>query len=523
MSTNFPVAKDQLTNPLSTSSTSTVSHSQQHANANDAIEALQTKVGVNNSTDINSLDYKVRHINLPVAGTDFIAFSEKGAPGGVATLDGYGLLNLSQVPFFTNLNANSLNAAQGTYYNLTVDNSFTLNGNAQQINATNLTLTDPMIYMGNNNPADSVDLGLVSSFNDGTYQHTGLVRDASDGKWKLFRGVTDEPGLTINFDQATYATLVAGRFEGDGSGLTGISMPAATAISLGSVYGKTGGTNVSLGQESLRRDNSSTRFNYTTAIGYGVAGENYYSNGSVARLTAIGYKAGAKITGQAYINEGSVIIGDEAVAGTASNPTGSVIIGSKAMSGTNLANGMNSVVIGANTAINAAAVNQSVLIGYNSGNTITGNSGGYNIIIGQYTEPSSPNAHHEITLGNQYMERFRIPGLGIDWTANTIPSNKIIFNDKTGSYTLQASDNHKMIRVDSSTDCTIQIPADTFNTGDEISVQQVGEGLISIQSGMAVQNIQSAAGTNPSTRTQYSALQIICLSSNLFTVIGDIV
>ena len=34
-------------------------HDAQHANANDAIAALQAKVGANGSTDTNSLDYKV--------------------------------------------------------------------------------------------------------------------------------------------------------------------------------------------------------------------------------------------------------------------------------------------------------------------------------------------------------------------------------------------------------------------------------------------------------------------------------
>jgi hypothetical protein len=59
MSTNFPDSLDTLTNPSSTDALSSPSHSQQHANANDAIEALQTKVGIDGSQDVNSLDYKV--------------------------------------------------------------------------------------------------------------------------------------------------------------------------------------------------------------------------------------------------------------------------------------------------------------------------------------------------------------------------------------------------------------------------------------------------------------------------------
>lgn len=59
MATNFPTSLDTITNPAATDSTKTVSHSQQHANANDAIEALEAKVGVNSSAVTSSLDYKL--------------------------------------------------------------------------------------------------------------------------------------------------------------------------------------------------------------------------------------------------------------------------------------------------------------------------------------------------------------------------------------------------------------------------------------------------------------------------------
>jgi len=62
MATNFPSSIDSLTNPNSTDALSSPSHSQQHTNANDAIEALQAKVGVNGSQDVNSLDYKVADV-----------------------------------------------------------------------------------------------------------------------------------------------------------------------------------------------------------------------------------------------------------------------------------------------------------------------------------------------------------------------------------------------------------------------------------------------------------------------------
>jgi hypothetical protein len=64
MATSFPTTKDEFVNPQPTDSPQLVSHAAQHANANDAIEALEAKVGVNNSTDPNSLDYKVKQLEL---------------------------------------------------------------------------------------------------------------------------------------------------------------------------------------------------------------------------------------------------------------------------------------------------------------------------------------------------------------------------------------------------------------------------------------------------------------------------
>jgi hypothetical protein len=70
MATDFPLDLDTLINPTSTSNLSTPSHSEQHANANDAIEALQQKVGIDGSTDINSIDYKVSQLESDLATLD---------------------------------------------------------------------------------------------------------------------------------------------------------------------------------------------------------------------------------------------------------------------------------------------------------------------------------------------------------------------------------------------------------------------------------------------------------------------
>jgi len=79
MATNFPTSLDALTNPTSANKLNDagVTHATQHANANDAIEALQAKVGVDSSAVTTSLDYKVRNVPIATAVT--------GLGTGVAT------------------------------------------------------------------------------------------------------------------------------------------------------------------------------------------------------------------------------------------------------------------------------------------------------------------------------------------------------------------------------------------------------------------------------------------------------
>ena len=62
MATNFPASLDSLTNPSSSDSLNSPSHSAQHANSNDASEALQAKVGADSSAVTSSLDYKVAQL-----------------------------------------------------------------------------------------------------------------------------------------------------------------------------------------------------------------------------------------------------------------------------------------------------------------------------------------------------------------------------------------------------------------------------------------------------------------------------
>ena len=72
-------------------------------------------------------------------------------------------------------------------------------GTQSIINSTNLAVSDNLIYLNEGSTVTNPDLGIVGNYNDGTYAHSGIFRDASDGgAWKVFKGYTLEPSGTID-------------------------------------------------------------------------------------------------------------------------------------------------------------------------------------------------------------------------------------------------------------------------------------------------------------------------------------
>ncbi len=58
------------------------------------------------------------------------------------------------------------------------------------------------------------DLGIAAGYNDGTYHHTGIFRDASDGYWKVFDGYTPEPDANVYIDTSNLSFNIASFWAG---------------------------------------------------------------------------------------------------------------------------------------------------------------------------------------------------------------------------------------------------------------------------------------------------------------------
>ena len=129
------------------------------------------------------------------------------------------------------IGGNDIKASDGTTAislsgaNVTVAGDLTVSGTTTTVNSTTLSVTDPLVFVGNNNGStDAVDLGLYGLYDTSGTQdlYAGLFRDASDGKWRLFKGLQTAPTTTVNTAGTGYtvADLVANISGGTVSSLT---------------------------------------------------------------------------------------------------------------------------------------------------------------------------------------------------------------------------------------------------------------------------------------------------------------
>jgi hypothetical protein len=106
----------------------------------------------------------------------------------------------------------------------TIDGTLTLSGlivqgNTTTISTTELFIEDPLIYLASNQyDTDLLDVGFTGAYGTtgGTEEdhlHNGLVRDVTDGIWKLFSNVPHPLSNEIDFDNAIYDNLKIGTLK----------------------------------------------------------------------------------------------------------------------------------------------------------------------------------------------------------------------------------------------------------------------------------------------------------------------
>lgn len=108
-----------------------------------------------------------------------------------------------------------------TFHGTLTVNDLVISGSALTLSTTNLALTDSLVQLAHEQySTDSVDIGIVGSYGDGTtssagHYHTSFARDASQGKWKLLENGPAPVNNVIDYSDPSveYGILQLGAIE----------------------------------------------------------------------------------------------------------------------------------------------------------------------------------------------------------------------------------------------------------------------------------------------------------------------
>lgn len=107
---------------------------------------------------------------------------------------------------------------------------------------------------------------------------------------------------------------------------------------------------------------------------------------------------------------------------------------------------------------------------------------------------------------------------------NILATSIVAINAQTGTtYTAVAGDVGKLITLTNAAAIAFTVPPSVFAIGDQINIMQgnSGSGVVTITAGVGV-TLQSN-GTKLKTNGQYAVATLVCIASNTFVVLGNLV
>ena len=172
--------------------------------------------------------------------------------------------------------------------NIVVEGNLTISGTTTTVNAADLSIQDPLIYLASNQyTQDTLDVGFLAATGapggtEESHLHSGFFRDASDSKkWKLVSNVPHPVNNVVDVTNATRETLVVGALE-------------ATTVTPSSGIVFSDGTQTKLGVPSVTT--FATEITSSATLAAGEADKFVPLNGAVTiTLPSTGYSTGQSI------------------------------------------------------------------------------------------------------------------------------------------------------------------------------------------------------------------------------------
>ena len=505
---------------------------------------------VNESYDIGSADYKVRHLFLSDNSLKFVDSSDTEHPlsvdSGRLKFAGGMLLgnNIKLDPISGIITATSFVKGDGSPV-----------GGASELNE----LSDAKTSSHNVFVGASAGYSLGSAnYNTGVgkqslYTINGGDRNTALGWNALGRVASSTNNVAVGDDAGflhTGSDLTAVGSQafksGTGSGNTVVGHRAFMGSSTGTnnvVVGKDAALGMTSGDENVhigyQAGGNATSGNKNVSIGY----QAHQFRTTQSSATAVGYRA---CRGSANGNDGFGYLACGGGHNASPNLSGyyNIALGSHSMTniqgglrnttvgwyaGKDVNNNDDNVFVGAHAGQSCNSGDKNTLVGCdagfsdNVGNVLT--SGSNNILLGYRAMPTSASVSNEITLGDSNITNFRIPGLSITIDSNGISDAKGNLrsipqqNEQGSTHTLVAADAGKHILADN----TVTVPPTSgiFSAGDAITIVNAGSSDISIAKGSGVTMYNAADGTDAGrTLAAKGMATILCGGSNTYYISG---
>ncbi len=213
--------------------------------------------------------------------------------------------------------------------NIVVEGNLTISGTTTTVNAADLSIQDPLIYLASNQyTQDTLDVGFLAATGapggtEESHLHSGFFRDASDSKkWKLVSNVPHPVNNVVDVTNATRETLVVGALE-------------ATTVTPSSGIVFSDGTQTKLGVPSVTT--FATEISSSATLAAGEADKFVPLTGAVTiTLPATGYSTGQSIDFYQASGTGAQFASTNSVVGTPGlkfRTTNSVVTAMKTSSG----------------------------------------------------------------------------------------------------------------------------------------------------------------------------------------------
>jgi len=358
--------------------------------------------------------------------------------------------------------------------NVAIQGTITFGGAGTTVSAANLSVTDPIVFVGNANTADLVDLGVVTEYSTTVATITKTVSN----KALTSNVATLTTSTTHGFAVGDYVVVSSVDATFNGTYVVA-SVPTTTTFT----YAKTATNVTSAAASGSAVVSSKRRFG-------GVVRDA--SDG----VTKVFEDATTKPVSTVDFAEAGLVYGDVRVGPLTAS---SLTVGDVTNTEFGYLDGVTSAI---QTQLNAKAPAASP--------TLTGTVTVPSTITSGSAVITLPSTTSNLATTTD------LAGYAPLLQTTTTPTFS------ANAYTLASGDKDKIILASNgSTAGTVTIPTGTFATGTVLNIVQTGSGQLTLSSSGTI-NSTGATATAPKLRAQWSSATIIVTATNTFLIVGDI-